>query len=116
MKQVSKKANKIAKSTDRSVDQIIQGISRKALTSNTQRVALELLTSGDWIARNQLRTPNAPSRARELRTKDFGAFRVEVKRAGELNRRGSQTFYRIDPACVTPARVSRIFRGVINAA
>lgn len=99
------------------IKSFLSNLDRKEMT-NTQRVLVQLLQAGgSWISRNQLRAPHATSRIRDLRTKDFGSFKVECATAAELQKRASEgrpTFYRLDPSTVTQKQLNRVFEGVIS--
>lgn len=107
---------------DKNVKNIVRQVeqNRRALTNNTQRALLALLTATtEWVPRTALRSiPSVGSRIRDLRKPSFGGFRVKCSTAGQLDRKTSaagsrQTFYRLDPSSITMNRVQRVFEGVI---
>jgi hypothetical protein len=107
---------------NKQVKNMVSKIDRRSLRNNTQRVLLALLTNDqEWVSRTSIRVPNAPARIRELRSKDFGSFRVTCASATTLKRRNTsdtrQTYYRIDRASVTKKQIARVFdvEGVVSA-
>ncbi len=101
----------------KTVKQLVEGVEGRDLRNNTQRVLVSLVRrQGQWVSRQELnaRVPSATSRIRDLRTREFGAFRVECKTAVELGKRGgrTQTFYRL--ASASTEKVERVLRkGVV---
>lgn len=97
----------------RNIQTTIQNIKNSAITNNTQRVGLRLLTAqGDWIPRSRLtRIPSATSRIRDLRKEQFGGFQVECKSSEELNKKTSNRtyYYRINPNKITKKQLSTLF-------
>lgn len=85
----------------KSVQKIVDSVNTRSLRSNTQRVLVSLLRNkeGSWMSRASFGVPHATSRIRDLRTKQYGGFTVEMRR--EKNR----TFYRLDQRSVTADRV-----------
>ena len=83
------------------------------ITNNTQRVGAKLLSAdGGWLTRGQLnRIPSATARARDLRKKEYGGFKVECKSSTELGRKLSKKtfYYRIDPSNVTTKQINQLF-------
>lgn len=97
---------------------VVSKINRRSLVNNTQKVLLAMLTADtEWVSRRALdaRVPSATSRLRDLRTEEFGGWKIEVKTAPELNRRGDShtTFYRLVPTSITRERLTRVFEGVV---
>ncbi len=104
----------------KSVRNIVNGISRRKLSNNTQKVLWSLLTTNSkdgWVSRTSLSVPSASARVRDLRKSQFGGFRVECARPGDINRKSRnnvrQTFYRIVPSSVTPTALRTAFKGVV---
>lgn len=90
-------------------------INKNKLTSNTQKVAVQLLTAeGDWISRRQLsrRIPSTAARIRDLRKDKFGGFSVECKSAQQLKRNAAKGtfYYRVRPNTVTKKQFNKVFR------
>jgi hypothetical protein len=99
------------------IKKAIKNISRNKLTSNTQRVALKLLSAdGKWLSRGDIAGKSITSvaaRIRDLRKKQFGNFRVDCRSAGQLGKRATKKgsfYYRIPPRTVTTKQVSKVFR------
>jgi len=95
--------------------QIIQTISTKSITNNTQRVGrLLLLANGEWQPRSTFthRVSSAMARIRDLRKDEYGNFQVECKSSDELNRKTSHKtfYYRIRPTTVKPTQVKTLFK------
>jgi hypothetical protein len=94
---------------------IVNGISTRRLTSNTQKAAYRLLNAnGRWLSRADLsRTvKSAAARIRDLRKDEFGAFEVECCSAVELDKQGDHRsfYYRINPNNVTRKQINTVFR------
>lgn len=90
----------------------LETVRAEKLKNFTQKAAHRLLNAqGRWLSRRDLaRTiSSAPSRVRDLRMEKFGGFRVECRHASELQKRGGEYFYRINPHTVTHRQLERIF-------
>ena len=90
----------------------LRTIKTDKLTNNTQKAALRLLSAqGKWLSQPDLaRTVrSASARVRDLRKPQFGSFRVDCKRAGELKKRGDAFYYRINPNTVTGRQLNTVF-------
>lgn len=93
----------------------LKKINRRSFTNNTQKVAWRLLRAdGKWVSRSELErvATSAAARARDLRKKNFGHFKVECEPAKTLGKRGDQNtfFYRIPKTSVTNKQLEAIFR------
>lgn len=89
-------------------------VNRRKFTNNNQKVLFKLLNAnGGWISGPELsRTVNcAGSRVRDLRKRQFGAFKVECEAAPALGKRGdgNSFFYRINPRTVNRKQVQTVF-------
>lgn len=102
--------------TNKTVEKLLNRIDTNKLRNATQRVLLQFIQSNDeWIERTDLK--GRTSRVRDLRTEEFGGFRVECRTARQLGRRvkdGARRFYRLDPKTVTVERLNRALKGVIT--
>ena len=96
----------------KTIQNAIQNIQRRTLTNNTQKVGLQLLSSGDWVPRTRLKTPSATARIRDLRKEAFGSFPEECKSSSQLNKSTSSRtdYYRINTSKVTKSQVETLFR------
>jgi len=108
---------------NKSVQKMVQNVSRRDLVNNTQRVLVDLLsarTKQGWVARTSIKVPSAAARIRDLRKDTYGGFRIECAKAEDIDFRGStsqvenQTYYRIVPSSVTSSAVRKAFKGVID--
>lgn len=99
-----------------SAKNIIDRVDTRNLNNNTQRVLLQMIRGGEWVERTALKVTNPSSRIRDLRTPQFGGFRIECRSARDLGKgtESNRTFYRLDPKTVTVARLNRIFEGVMS--
>ena len=98
---------------NKSVQEYLQRLNSRRFTSNLQRTLFRLLTAkGDgWVTLRSLRVSSAASRVRDLRTQEYGSFRIECRTARELGRDGDHRafLYRVVPSSVTVQRLREIF-------
>lgn len=104
----------------KSVSTMVQSISARDCSNNTQKALLALLKAASdeksegFISRSSMRIPNVGARIRSLRTKEFGEFNVECVRGEGNSRGGYSTYYRLDPRSVTTDKVRMVFRDVAS--
>ncbi len=99
------------------VESFVNQVNRSKLKNNTQKVLLTLLQAkGEWVARTALKIPSAPSRIRDLRTEEFGKFKIECASASDLGRQikstktKNPTYYRLITNSVTLNKISKVFK------
>jgi len=123
----TKKGTHIMSTVSKNVTKMVNQISRRTLTNDSQRALLTLLkprSKDGWVARTAIPV-NSIASVRSLRTSKFGGFDVECVTAGELKeispRRSvsssvtdQQTFYRVVPSSVTESSLRVVFKGVIS--
>jgi hypothetical protein len=99
------------------IKKIIDSVSQKDL-NNTQRVLVRMISAeGEWVSRDTLKIPSASSRLRDLRTSQFGSFKIACATGKELGKKNTRgTFYSLDPKTVTVSRVSKAFKTAVKSA
>ena len=96
----------------KTVQEYVSQLNPRNFTNNVQKTLFRLLrTNGEWTRLSVLRVPSAARRVRDLRSVDYGAFKVECRRADSVGLRGNRYshVYRLDPRSVTLARLQEVF-------
>ena len=98
------------------LSKVVGQINRRNLSTNIQKVAYRLLSAASngtgWVKNTQLsHIPSVGSRIRDLRTEEFGSWKVQCATASELNKDGDQYtfFYRVVPSSVNQTQLRSVF-------